>query len=72
LYGSVRGEALKAPLLESHRFATAVVAAFERNEFDVELGRDASAELKAEARISIVRTRIAEMRHFIFIPLSLL
>jgi hypothetical protein len=59
LYGSVRGEALKAPLLGSHRFATAVRAAFERNEFDVELGRDASAELRPEARrISIVRARI--------------
>jgi hypothetical protein len=59
LYGSVRGEALKAPLLESHRFATAVAAAFERNELDVELGRDACAELKLEARtISIVRARI--------------
>jgi hypothetical protein len=59
LYGSVRGEALKAPLLESQRFETAVAAAFERKEFDVGLGRAASAELKPEARrISIVRARI--------------
>jgi hypothetical protein len=71
LYGSVRGEALKAPLLGSQRFATAVAAAFERNVVDIRLGRlAASAELVAR-RIS-VKTRIAEMRHFILIPLSLL
>jgi hypothetical protein len=65
LYGSVRGEALKAPLLGSQRFDTAVAAAFERKEFDVELGRlAASAELVAR-RIS-VKTRIVDIRAVTF------